>query len=76
MHVKDFAIAYPFTFLAGTALILGVNYFNVKGIGEIMTKYAALQQVKRDSKHLDKVLQEMRATSRVCNDQDDGESEN
>jgi hypothetical protein len=61
MSVKDFASAYPVTFCTGTVVYLALGYYDVKGIGEIMDKYSALQQVKKDSKHLDKVLKDMSA---------------
>jgi hypothetical protein len=76
MNIKDFAIAYPFTFCIGTVAFFAVGYYDIKGIGEIMDKYAALQKVMRDSKHLDKVLEEMSATHRSPEDKDEGKSDN
>ena len=65
MHVKDFAVAHPFFFWTGAAVVSLALYFDIKGVGELRKSYAELQKVKRDSKHLDKVLEEMRARDRA-----------
>ena len=74
MHIKHFAAAYPITFYAGMTFgLFGVTYYNIQNFRGILDRYERIQQLKRDSKHLDKVLEEMHATHRIPEDKKDEE---
>jgi len=74
MHIKHFAATYPITYYAAlTVGLLGINYYNIQNFRGIRDNYEKVQQLRRDSKHLDKVLEEMDARHRIIDDEKDEE---